>query len=168
MQLSRDQHRIDDGPEVIDAGIADDLHDAGFGLDLTSATWQPLGKVDGIGSVVWSTSSDDGTPSGILPSRKRRASLMMSIERSVPAMVKRPLPNSMSASEASIRCAAARLPFSMMSFEASTIAIPVAVMEREPPVPLPACTTSLSPCSSFTLSKGTPRCAASTCADGVA
>src|ERR1700727_1528925 len=70
--------------------------------------------------------------------------------------------------DAAISGAAARLPFSMISFEASTIAIPLAVMEREPPVPLPAYTMSLSPCSSLTLSKGTPSSAQSTCAKGVA
>jgi hypothetical protein len=29
------------------------------------------------------------------------------------------------------------LPFSITSFEASTMAVPLAVIEREPPVPLP-------------------------------
>ena len=33
MQLSGDQHRIDDNAEVIDAGIANDLHDPGFRID---------------------------------------------------------------------------------------------------------------------------------------
>ena len=33
MHLSGHEQRIDDGAEVIDAGIADDLHDAGFGID---------------------------------------------------------------------------------------------------------------------------------------
>ncbi len=51
---------------------------------------------------------------------------MMSMLRSVPAMVKRPLANSMSPSAASIRCAAAFLPFSTTSFGASTIAHNVA------------------------------------------
>ena len=72
----------------------------------------------------------------------------------MPAIVKRPLPNSMSPSAASIRCAAARLPFSITSFDASTIAMPLAVIEREPPVPLPACTMSLSPCSSLIALEG--------------
>ena len=48
-------------------------------------------------------------------------------------------------------CAAARLPFSMTSSAAPTMAMPLAVIEREPPVPLPVWTMSLSPCSSFTL-----------------
>ena len=46
--------------------------------------------------------------------------------------------------------------------------LPVAVIEREPPVPLPKRTRSLSPCSSVIFSKGTPSWADSTCANGVA
>ena len=72
---------------------------------------------------------------------------MMPMPRSVPAMVKRPSANSMSPSAASSRCAAACLPLAMTSAEDSTIAIPVAVIEREPPVPLPKRTRSLSFCS---------------------
>ena len=48
------------------------------------------------------------------------------------------------------------------------MAMPLAVMEREPPVPLPVCTMSLSPCSSLTASNGTPSWSAITCANGVA
>ena len=48
------------------------------------------------------------------------------------------------------------------------MAWPVAVIEREPPVPLPKRTRSLSFCSSVIFSKGTPSCADSTCANGVA
>jgi len=50
----------------------------------------------------------------------------------------------------------------------STIAVPVAVIEREPPVPLPNRTRSLSFCSSMIFSNGTPNCADSTWANGVA
>ena len=67
-----------------------------------------------------------------------------------------------------MRCAAACLPLATTSAEDSTIAIRVAVIEREPPVPLPKRTRSLSPCSSVIFSKGTPSCADSTCANGVA
>ena len=58
----------------------------------TSATWQPFGNADGIGSsVTCLTSSEFGTPSGSFsPPRSLSASSMMPIERSVPAMVKRP------------------------------------------------------------------------------
>ena len=52
--------------------------------------------------------------------------------------------------------------------QASTIAVPVAVIEREPPVPSPERTRSLSPCTSVIVSKGTPSCADSTWANGVA
>ena len=34
VQLAGDQQRIDDGAEIIDAGVAHDLHDAGLGIDL--------------------------------------------------------------------------------------------------------------------------------------
>ena len=52
------------------------------------------------------TSSEVGTPSGRFgPARSRSASSSKPIERSVPAMVKRPSPNSMSAAAASSTCA---------------------------------------------------------------
>lgn len=60
------------------------------------------------------------------------------------------------------------LALSTTSAEDLTIAWPVAVIEREPPVPLPKRTRSLSPCSSVIFSKGTPSWADSTCANGVA
>jgi len=44
MHLSGDQQRIDDGAEVVDAGIADNLHDAGFGLDLDFRDVAAIGK----------------------------------------------------------------------------------------------------------------------------
>src|SRR5260370_41547265 len=44
MHLSGDQQRIDDGAEVVDAGIADDLYDAGFGLDLDFRDVAAIGK----------------------------------------------------------------------------------------------------------------------------
>ena len=44
MQLPGDQHRIDDGAEVIDAGIAHDLHDPGFGIDLDFRDVAAIGK----------------------------------------------------------------------------------------------------------------------------
>src|SRR6266446_137505 len=47
MQLSRHQQWIDDGAEVIDAGIADDLHDAGFRIDLD------FGDVAAVGEGRW-------------------------------------------------------------------------------------------------------------------
>src|SRR5205814_630570 len=62
----------------------------------------------------------------------------------------------------------AAVPLAMTSAEDSTMACPVAVIEREPPVPLPKRTRSLSFCSSVIFSKGTPSCADSTCANGVA
>ena len=51
---------------------------------------------------------------------------------------------------------------------ASTMAWPEFIIEREPPVPPPASSSSLSPCSSRTLSNGTPSFSLSTCANGVA
>ena len=62
------------------------------GSTSTSATWQPLGKVDAPGpSLTCVTSSDCGASAGSLtPSRSFCASSMMPIARSVPAMTKRP------------------------------------------------------------------------------
>ena len=80
----------------------------------------------------------------------------MPMPRSVPAMVKRPRENSMSAAAASSRWAASLRPFSMTTWLASTIALPLCMIEREPPVPPPAMSWSLSPCSSRILSNGMP------------
>ena len=115
------------------------------------------------------TSSVFGTPSGSFgPSRSVCASSMMPMPRSVPAMLKRPRSNSMSAAAASSTWAAICRPCSMQSALASTIAAPDAIMLFEPPVPPPAISWSLSPCSSRTGSNGTPSRSHSTCANGVA
>ena len=51
---------------------------------------------------------------------------------------------------------------------ASRIAAPLAIMLLEPPVPPPAISLSLSPCTRRTLSNGTPSRSHSTCAKGEA
>ena len=76
--------------------------------------------------------------------------------RSVPAMVKRPSLNSMSASDASRRCAASFLPLAMIFSLTSTIAPPLIVVEREPPVPMPKATASVSPWMNLTEWGSTP------------
>ena len=93
---------------------------------------------------------------------------MMPIERSVPAMVKRPAANSMSPADASSTKPAICLPFSITWSAPSTIAVPLAYIEREPPVPPPASNSSLSPCSRWMRSNGTPSFSDSTCANGAA
>ena len=59
------------------------------------------------------------------------------MERSVPAMVKRPALNSMSPGEASSTCEAICLPRSITILEDSVSAAPANITEREPPEPLP-------------------------------
>ena len=104
-------------PKSLIAGVAHDPRHAGLGIDLDFGDMAAIreGRRRILGGVIDVERS--GTPSGILPSRSRCASSMMPIERSVPAMVKRPPANSMSPSAASIRCAAACLPFAMTSAE---------------------------------------------------
>ena len=48
------------------------------------------------------------------------------------------------------------------------MAWPEFIIEREPPVPPPASSSSLSPCSRRTFSNGTPSFSLSTCANGEA
>jgi len=90
----------------------------------------------------------------------------------VPAMAKRPpsgpIVNSMSASAASRKWAAAFFPRAMTSSAASMIAAPLAISDFDPPVPPPAINSSLSPCKSRTRPRGIPRREASTWAKGVA
>ena len=88
-------------------------------------------------------------PSGsLIPARSFCASSMMPIERSVPAMTNRPCANSMSPAAASSTCEAICLPCSTTLPAASTMAVPLCMIDFEPPVPPPAISSSLSPCSS--------------------
>ena len=71
----------------------------------------------------------------------------------------------MSTAAASRKWPASALPFSITSADASTIALPLAMIEREPPVPPPTSSWSLSPCTRSISSNGTPSRSASTCAN---
>ena len=93
---------------------------------------------------------------------------MMSMARSVPATTNLPSLNSMSPAEASSACEAICLPCSTTFAAASTMAWPEFIIEREPPVPPPASSSSLSPCRMRTFSNGTPSFSLSTCANGEA
>ena len=122
MDLALDQQRIDDGAEIVDRGIFHHLR-----VRRSRDRLRPRrrdsrsGRRDGhrLGRHA-STSSDVGTPSGSFsPARSLRASSMMPIERSVPAMTKRPALNSMSPADASSTCEAICLPCSITSSAAS-------------------------------------------------
>ena len=84
------------------------------GSTSTSADMAAVGKVAGTRSIAdVMTSSDCGASGGSLTRRRAacRASSMMPIARSVPAITKRPSANSMSAAAASSTCAAICLAF---------------------------------------------------------
>jgi len=53
--------------------------------------------------------------------------------------------------------AASFLPLAMILSLTSAMALPLIVVEREPPVPIPNATASVSPCMNFTRSGSTPR-----------
>ena len=102
MQLAFDDHRVDDGAEIVDARCSArsasrrsrdrsrlPRHGSRSGRSTVFPWWRGRRR------------ARRARPSGILLSRSRCASSMMPIERSVPAMVKRPLANSMSPSDAS-------------------------------------------------------------------
>ena len=74
----------------------------------------------------------------------------------------------MSATAASSTTEAIFLPLSTTFSLASTMAAPLAIIDLEPPVPPPAISSSLSPCSRRILSNGMPRRSLSTWAKGVA
>ena len=69
----------------------------------------------------------------------------MPTERSVPAIVNLPLLEDDVGAAASIMCAAIFLPLSMILSAAITMAEPASCAEREPNVPMPIVTTSVSP-----------------------
>jgi len=73
----------------------------------------------------------------LAPPRNRAANSSSAIERSVPAMTKRPALNSMSLAEASSTCDAICLPRSMMIAADSVSAAPTNITERDPPLPPP-------------------------------
>ena len=67
------------------------------------------------------------------------------MERSVPAIVNSPSSKAMSASAASKISAAILVPFSIILSAAKVIAVPPIMAEREPKVPRPCTTLSVSP-----------------------
>src|SRR5215469_15553049 len=71
-----------------------------------------------------------------------RATSFSASARSVPATLNLPSANSMSASAASSRCAAMRLPLSITFCAASVSAPPPTTIEREPFEPMPNATRS--------------------------
>ena len=96
-----------------------------------------------------------------MPPRSFSASSMMPIARSVPAIDEAAVARTRCRpAEASSTCEAICLPCSITLAAASTIAVPLCIIEREPPVPPPASSSSLSPCSSRMRSNGTPSCLA--------
>ena len=64
---------------------------------------------------------------------------------SVPATVNLPFSNTMSCSAASSVCAASFLPLAMILSAAVSNAVPPQAMDREPKVPVPIATWSVSP-----------------------
>ena len=102
-------------PKSLTAVYFTDARQAGVGIDLDFGdVTRRSGMCREPARSHVSTSSEAGTPSGsFMPARRRCASSMMPIARSVPAMTKRPLLNSMSPADASSTCAAICLPFSI-------------------------------------------------------
>src|SRR5215475_14852253 len=83
---------------------------------------------------------------------------------SVPATVNLPSLNTMSPSAASSMCAATFFALASILSSALTIADIPTAPEREPYVPMPNCTLSVSPCTTETFSNGMPRRSETSCA----
>ena len=92
----------------------------------------------------------------------RAASSPSSIARSVPAMRKRPSRYSMSAAAASSASAASAFASTITRRPAATTAEPPTKAEREPTLPTPLA-RSVSPCTIFTFSAGTPKTSVTSC-----
>ena len=73
----------------------------------------------------------------------------------------------MSSGFASSRCAASRLACASTSWLATSSALPPICTERDPPVPPPRGTSSVSECSTRTFSNGTPSVVATICENAV-
>ena len=95
--------------------------------------WVPCGKLKLTGSYVASESSEGSTPSGRLCAAKvASATSAIAMPWSVPLTENRPPENSMSSTEASSRCAAIGLAFSITLSAALTSASPPTTRDREP------------------------------------
>ena len=95
--------------------------------------WVPCGKEKLTGSYVASASSDGSTPSGRLCAANTAVAISpIAIPWSVPRTENRPPVNSMSSTEASSRCAAIGLAFSITLSAARTSASPPTTSDREP------------------------------------
>ncbi len=167
MGLAFDQQRIDDRAEVVDRRcISPPRRRRCRGRLRPRRHGSRWGRSrHGFGDVA--DIERGGEPSGSSrPRRTRSASSMMPTARSVPAMTKRPSPESMSPADASSTCAARSLPLAMTLSAACSTAVPDSMVEREPPVPPPCTSWSLSPCSSRILSNGTPSLSVRICANG--
>ena len=84
-------------------------------------------------------------------------------ERSVPATVNLPSAKPISASDVSSICAAIRLPLAAILSAASTMAEPPIEVERDPKVPMPKVTRSVSPSTTRMSSISMPRCSLRIC-----
>ena len=159
MQLAVDDQRIDDGAEIVDAGIFHDLDDAGVRIDLDFGDVAAVGIGRGARAV-----ADVGDVERLRRvGRRLRAAVQLlrqlhdrdgaigADDDEVAVLEAR-----CRTAPASSTCAASSLPFSMTLAAASTIAVPVCMIDFEPPEPPPAASLSLSPCSSEIFSNGMP------------
>ena len=91
----------------------------------TSATWQPLGKADGTGSLASFTSSELGTPSGSFSPARSFSASSMHADRAVGAGDGEAPAGELDVARPRLRarCAAICLPFSTTLATASTIAV---------------------------------------------
>ena len=141
MELAVDQQRVDHVPDIVDRGIAHEVDRAGLLVDLDLADVAAVGIGARAAREGAGLEQSGLAPGGSRAARRRPArSSARSTALSVPATMNRPPSNTMSCWSVSIRWAASRVPLAMIFSAASKSAVPPAIMEREPNVPVPIAT----------------------------
>src|SRR5262245_58609169 len=165
VNLTMHDERIDNGSNVVNGAIGNDVHLSGVRIDLDFAhvTAIRMMKTGGRDSPVESSVvGRSGGRSRRDPTRMARSS--HPIEISVPRTQNDPSRNSTSALLTSRTCDASDRPFSTTSSPAIAIADPAMIIDREPTLARPFGKSELSFSFMRTLSNGTPRRSETSCA----
>ena len=138
LDLSFDDHRINDDADVVHAPVAKDMNFAGFAIDLDFASVCAIAPSE-IARVIHRAVLEPELHVGRIVGWMVRDTGDLA-ERHAPVSAgdgESPSANAMSPADASSRCAAIFLPFSMTFIAARSSAEPPTAMEREPNVPEP-------------------------------
>ena len=149
------EHRVHDAAAVVDRDVPHQPHRARLGVDLDDRD-VAAERERPVGVEVDLRLQPGRGRTGVL-GRDRAISRHETADAGVPATPSRPSSNTtMSASAASSRFATSRRAVSSTAADASCTALPASCSEREPNVPTPCGTRSVSECTTRTSSNGMP------------